>query len=172
MFCTSCGAQLQTDQRSCASCGKPTSPSMTAVSTATLGAPGQARVARHVHLLAILWIALSALQLLRGAGSLVGARLVRNVGYYWFGGTPWAWPIGISNVLSFGSLISIAMAVGGFVVAVGLLERRSWARTLAIVLAVIALLHPLLGTALGVFTLWVLLPSNSETEWRRIARSS
>jgi len=63
------------------------------------------------------------------------------------------------------------MVVLGFVAAIGLLERHEWARTLAIVLAVIALVHPLLGTALGIYTLWVLLPSDSDQEWRRMARS-
>jgi hypothetical protein len=67
-------------------------------------------------------------------------------------------------------VIAIAMAVTGFLVGFGLLERRPWARSLAIVLAVIALLHPLLGTALGIYTLWVLLPAESEEEYRRTAR--
>jgi hypothetical protein len=53
----------------------------------------------------------------------------------------------------------------------GLLERRPWARTLAIVVAIIALLNPILGTILGIYTLWVLLPSDAEAEWRREARA-
>jgi len=44
-----------------------------------------------------------------------------------------------------------------------------WARTLAIIVAVIALLNPILGTVLGIYTLWVLLPADAEAEWRRTA---
>ena len=41
---------------------------------------------------------------------------------------------------------------------------------LAIVLAFLNLLHPPLGTAIGIYTLWVLLPAASEAEWQRTAR--
>ena len=167
MFCTKCGAQMQPEQRYCAACGKPddsAQPGATSNATAT---PIQDRILKNVSLVAILWIVLSALRLIRGAGGLLGARMVRFATYNWIG-NPFAWPVG--NFLSVVSLTNLALAFGGFVVAIGLLERRAWARTLAIVLAVIALLHPVLGTALGIFTLWVFLPSGAEEEWRRIAR--
>jgi ABC-type spermidine/putrescine transport system permease subunit II len=53
----------------------------------------------------------------------------------------------------------------------GLYERRSWARILAIVLAFLSLLHPPFGTAIGAYTLWVLLPAASEAEYQRVARA-
>jgi hypothetical protein len=93
--------------------------------------------------------------------------MVRYAVNGWLGPVPPVWPI--DNFLSVTSLSSLALALGGFVVAIGLLERRAWARTLAIVLAVMALVHPVLGTALGIFTLWVLLSSGADEEWRRIA---
>jgi hypothetical protein len=40
---------------------------------------------------------------------------------------------------------------------------------MAIVVAIIALLHPILGTILGIYTLWVLLPGDAETEYGRMA---
>ena len=49
------------------------------------------------------------------------------------------------------------------------MERRPWARMLAIVLGVLALFKVPLGTALGVYTLWVLAPATSEAEWRAIS---
>jgi hypothetical protein len=42
---------------------------------------------------------------------------------------------------------------------------------LAIVLGCIALVHIPFGTALGIYTLWVLLPAESEEEYRRTARA-
>jgi len=72
--------------------------------------------------------------------------------------------------LSFVGMVSLAMAIAGFIAGFGLLERRPWARTLAIVLGIISLLNPLLGTLLGIYTLWVLLQSQAEEEYRRIAR--
>jgi hypothetical protein len=63
-------------------------------------------------------------------------------------------------------LTALAGAIAGW----GLLDRRPWARMLAIVLGVLALFDAPFGTALGVYTLWVLAPNNSETEYRSIAR--
>jgi hypothetical protein len=57
------------------------------------------------------------------------------------------------------------------IIAEHMLERRPWAQTLAIVVAIIALLNPILGTVLGIYTLWVLLPSDAEAEWQREARA-
>jgi hypothetical protein len=43
---------------------------------------------------------------------------------------------------------------------------------LAIVLGCFHLLNPPFGTALGIYTLWVLLPAASEQEYRQIARAA
>ena len=70
-----------------------------------------------------------------------------------------------------GSLF-LAGGVLGIVTGWGLLERQSWARMLAIVLGCVSLFEMPLGTALGVYTLWVLLPAQSEQEYRRISRAA
>ena len=59
-----------------------------------------------------------------------------------------------------------ATAVLGIIAGWGLLERRPWSRMLAVVLACLALLNLPLGTALGIYTLWVLLPAKAEYEFR------
>jgi cell division protein FtsW (lipid II flippase) len=41
--------------------------------------------------------------------------------------------------------------------------------TLTIIVVVIGLLNPILGTVFGIYTLWVLLPADAEAEWRRAA---
>jgi hypothetical protein len=165
MFCTYCRAPLQPDQRYCGTCGNP------AVGNVPLP-PAAGRVASHARTLGMLWIAFSALHLLRGGGVLLGARMMRLIDHTWSDDLPWAWPVGdvFNSFLSFLGVMAVLMAVTGFLAGLGLLERRPWARSLAIVLAVIALLHPPLGTALGIYTLWVLLPAQSEEEYRRTAR--
>lgn len=67
-------------------------------------------------------------------------------------------------------IILLASALLGLLAGWGLLNYRPWARVLAMVLGVISLLHVPLGTALGIYTLWVLLPAESEREYRRMAR--
>jgi hypothetical protein len=124
-------------------------------------------------MLGVLWIVLSAIQLLRSGGHLLSARMVGMVGRAWSDDVPRGWPVGhiIPAFLSFTGLLSLILAAAGFVAGWGILERRPWARTLAIVVAVIALLNPILGTVLGIYTLWVLLPSDAEALWRQGARA-
>ena len=90
--------------------------------------------------------------------------------------------LGIGSIVLFGGAISgdreamfITGAVGtaiacflilvslpGMVAGLGLLKMRPWARIVAIVVGVLHILSFPFGTALGVYTLWVLL--NAETE--------
>src|SRR3954470_14678854 len=58
MFCDTCGTRLTDVQRFCPSCGK-------SVGTVPL-MPRQGRIAGHVRLLGILWLAISALRLIPG----------------------------------------------------------------------------------------------------------
>ena len=57
----------------------------------------------------------------------------------------------------------------GFFAGWGLLQRESWARILALVVGFLALLNVPLGTALGIYTLWVLLPGQSDQEYRALS---
>jgi len=66
----------------------------------------------------------------------------------------------------------LAGAALGIIAGWGLLERQPWARMLAIVLGFISLLEMPFGTALGIYTLWVLLPAQSEEEYRRMASAA
>lgn len=60
---------------------------------------------------------------------------------------------------AFGSLlliITLVSAVPGILCGYGLLRKRPWARILGIILSFIYLLEFPLGTALGIYSLWVL----------------
>ncbi len=83
MFCTHCGASVQADQRLSGVCGAsvssvPIAPGQGAPAAPVTSAapPGLGRVARHGRMLGVLWIALSAIHLLRGVGRLLGARML------------------------------------------------------------------------------------------------
>ena len=159
MFCDGCGAKLQAGQRFCAGCGKP-------VGVVPMPSP-QGRVARHTHMLGILWFAYSALHLLGAAGVWFASRVVLpNLRAGW-PGTGF-----LPALLGAVSIFLVVKATAGALAGWGLLERHSWARVLALVLAFVALLNPPLGTPLGIYTLWVLLPSQSEAEYERLARAA
>ncbi len=60
-------------------------------------------------------------------------------------------------------LMIVVLAVPGFVAGIGLLKMRSWARVVAIVVGCLNLIHLPFGTALGIYTLWVLLQDESRS---------
>ena len=53
-------------------------------------------------------------------------------------------------------LLMAALSLPGLLAGYGLLTRKSWARVLAIVVGILGLLNFPLGTAIGLYTLWVL----------------
>ncbi len=73
-------------------------------------------------------------------------------------------------LFSLGSVF-LLVAAGGILVGWGLMRHERWARTTAIVLAILALFHPPFFTALGIYTLWVLLPANSAAEYDRFSKA-
>jgi len=60
------------------------------------------------------------------------------------------------------ALLSVPSLIAGF----GLLKYKPWARILTIVLSALDLVHVPLGTALGVYGLWVLLNQQTEALFR------
>ena len=159
MFCDSCGAALQAGQGYCTRCGKQ-----------VIGpvATGSGRVARHTHLLGILWIAYSALSLLCG----IAVMAVSHFMHLRFGGMPPGAPIFVPQLLSLIAFLLVAKGIVGIVAGTGLLQRQPWARVLTIVLGVISLFNMPFGTALGIYTLWVLISPNADTEYQAMAHSA
>ena len=122
----------------------------------------------HVRTLAVLHIVLGSLGLLAAVGLLLlfgGIAGLIHVSDY----SPDAnisIPIlgGIGAVVFF---VLVVLSLPGVIAGIGLLEYRPWARILTIVLSVLDLIHVPLGTALGVYGLWVLLSQDSERLFRR-----
>jgi hypothetical protein len=159
MFCTRCGAQTQPDFMVCLHCGcRLSTPS---------GPLAQSRLERHLHTLAILWMAIGGLFLLPAAGLMVFGRAARFVVHRQEPLAPF-FPL---LVYVAGSTL-LLLGAGGVCVGLGLLQHRPWARTAAIILAVLALFHPPFGTALGIYTLWVLLAGGHAEQYNYLARST
>ncbi len=163
MFCDRCGTELQPGQRFCGSCGKP-------VGVAVVPPASNGRVTRHLHLLAVLWFAASAI-------NLIGAVAVFIVANTLFGHSirfENAWPMQgfLQTLLSSVAGLLFLKALVGFAAAWGLLERQPWARVLTLVLGFVSLIHIPFGTALGIYTIWVLLPAQADEEYRRLAQAA
>jgi len=66
----------------------------------------------------------------------------------------------LSIVGGVGAVFFTVLAVPGLIAGVGLLKRQSWARILALVLAILGLINFPIGTAVGIYALWVLLQTD------------
>jgi predicted nucleic acid-binding Zn ribbon protein len=159
MFCDGCGAALQADQTFCSRCGKQ-------LMRAPFGYPRRDRVQEHVRLLGIFWLAISALNVLGGAVLMILANTL-FVHLAEQGAPKFLQPL-----LSFVAIFILVKACAGFLGGWGLLQHEPWARILTLILAFLALFNIPFGTALGVYTLWVLLPAESEEQYQALTRAA
>ncbi|MGA9529265.1 MAG: hypothetical protein WBS24_14215 [Terriglobales bacterium] len=162
MFCDQCGAHLQAGQGRCVRCGK----------VATAPDYGRNRVREHVKLVGLLWMAYSALHILGGVAVLVFAKFMFLRLMQIPNGPPQEFLVWMRPLIGVVGWLILAKAALGIVAGWGLLQREEWARVVALVFGFLALLSVPVGTALGIYTLWVLLPSQSEEEYRTLARAA
>jgi hypothetical protein len=105
---------------------------------------------KHITILAVLYIAFSGIVL---AGAAIA--FVAIVGGGLVSGDAEAIGIttGVGTVVAAGLLI---FAAPGLIGGIGLLKKRSWAWILVLILGCLNLLNIPFGTALGIYTIWVL----------------
>ena len=157
MFCDGCGAALQTEQSFCSRCGKEIKAGL------HVAWPRRSRVHEHIRLLGILWLALSAINAAGGAVLLIVANTV-FVHIDQFGSPPVPKEL-LQSALSVIGILVLLKAAAGFAAGWGLLQREPWARMLTLIVAFISLFNVPFGTALGIYSLWVLLPTQSERDY-------
>jgi uncharacterized membrane protein (DUF2068 family) len=172
MFCDRCGHQLNDNAQFCTSCGKQLAPSP--VATRAAAAPFEGRVGRHVKILASLWLVYAILRLLETFWIfLIGRTFLPSfIPNITLDAGPFShFPLSrlVSGGLLFAGFWVGAFAVTELIAAWGLFEHRLWARILVLVVGFIALLRFPFGTALGIYTLWVLLPGHAAQEYERLS---
>jgi hypothetical protein len=160
MYCDQCGSALVAGQVRCVRCGKEI------LGSAHLG---RNRVKEHIRLLGILWMALSAINVVGGMVLVV----IANTLFAAHGNVP---PTGaavwLRPFLTFIGALVLAKAALGFISGWGLLQHEPWGRLLSLIAAFISLFNIPLGTALGIYTFWVLLPSQSDDEYRALRQAA
>jgi len=170
MYCSACGQPMDAYQPFCPRCGRQATP----IATPPLPPWIWTRVHRHVQTVGILWIVYSGYTMLTWMMAIPFlSGMFRNWGMPYFHGwdgfvfpferMPWLIPM-ITAVLAVRAVLCL-------VTGIALLRRVAWARPLAIVTAFLTLIKPLTGTALSIYTLWVLLPGASGQEYDQIAAS-
>jgi len=160
MYCSGCGQAIEPGQAVCPKCGRPLAPQVPPV-------PGLQfqleNYAGKIRLLGIFWFVYAGLSLLLGIAGLTFAKTVLSGGlapwvpgpmtHMWMGPTFFRF---IWVVLVFRA--GLAVAAGW-----GLMEHSKWGRLVAIVAAILCMLKFPFGTALGVWTLIMLLGYRNTT---------
>jgi hypothetical protein len=174
MYCAGCGQPLTTGQQVCGKCGKPFAATPAAAPFASrYAAIGGYRVRRHLQPLGYVWIGYACWSLLQvlvtatlltGMSGLFGNRWL-DPGMMWshfpFYNAPW-----LVTVIT---VVTVARAILSGATGVALLSKAPWGRTLAIIAAFLTILKPLTGTAVAIYTLWVLMPAQSRSEYEAIS---
>lgn len=182
MYCNRCGGVLTAGSQFCPKCGERVLPgapiaqqpvAQQAVAAGNVAVAQSGRVQRHIQLLAALWMINGLLRLLEVLSfGLIGRVVFPRIfgGHLWGG---WGFPFNWGGWPSLGlAWIGVFLGVFGvihLILAWGLYERKTWARPLGLVIGILALIRFPLGTALGIYTLWVLLPEMSRREYDQIA---
>jgi phage shock protein PspC (stress-responsive transcriptional regulator) len=123
------------------------------------------RVEQHIKMLGVFWIAYAAFHAIGGCVLMIIANTI-------FDPIRSGHPAFLHPLLSGIAIFLLVKSALCLIAGVGLLERQSWARTLVLVLAVFALINIPFGTVLGVYTLWVLMSPQADTDYRRLAASA
>lgn len=144
MFCDRCGTRIQDHDRACF-CGR------------VFPDEARLRLVHRVEWLGLSWCAMADLQIIAAA---VFLRLSRFA--------PGEYSVSVSTI----QMVAVLLAIFGFAafaVGVGLHGRESWARPLALALALPAVLEFPVGTALGIYTVRTLIPRRAGAKNRSLS---
>jgi hypothetical protein len=183
MVCQACGNPVAAEVRFCPRCGAqivaavpvPPPPPNPSAYPPPMYAMQPPRVQRNLQTLGILWCVFGAYRVIAGLVGVIALRVMSERQFNHYGWTWHAnfhglfWPPWISAFVPLVLTIAVVTAALAFLVGYSLLTRRPWGRVLGIVVAILSLLKFPLGTALGIYTLWVLAPAASGAEYEAIA---
>jgi len=127
------------------------------------------RVRQNLQPLGILWCVFGAYRILGSIAAAIAVHSLARAGI--FGDAPRFVTHMLGSFVPFALFVSVVIGAVDIVTGLHLLARKPWARTLAMVMAVLSLLKLPFGTALGIYTLWVLAPQASSAEWDGLALS-
>ncbi len=172
MFCSGCGHAVEAGQTFCNQCGRPIAPPVPPVPQM----PGlQFQVENYagkVRSLSIVWFIYAAFAFLTGIAGLTFAHAFFSNHFHGWGNGPWP---GGPGPEFFGPMIMhlvwmklIVRSGLALIAAWGLYERSQWGRVVAIVAAFLSLLNFPFGTAIGIWTLVVLLGYRNATLYEQL----
>ena len=175
MYCSGCGTGVTPGQAVCPQCGRPVA------AAAAPAIPGYElqlhNYASQIRALSIVWFIYAGLALLTGILGLAfaNAALSGRLGEWLHGqGAGGGWPIGPIfgvAILRFAWVFLLARAALAVAAGWGLYEHAPWGRVVAIVAAVLNILHFPFGTAVAIWTLIMLIGYRNSTLYDQLPQA-
>ena len=162
MYCNSCGSPIGTEETVCSRCG-------TNIIGARAAVVARTRVAGHVQLVAVFWYVMGVFFLIPTIVMVVLSVALPAILQATGENVDPEARILVPGLFVVLALVFGVHAIVSFITGWGLQKLRPWGRTLALVMAFWNLLSPPFGTALGIYTLVVLMPFEAGEEYRRMS---
>jgi len=116
---------------------------------------------KHLKLLSVLYIVYGSLHLLGGMVAWVFIRWSGLAHGFNSGEAPGRFLLS-SGIVAVLVIFFVLVSAAGIIGAIGLLNRKRWARIVLLVLSFLNLIHFPFGTALGAYGIWVLMKDETD----------
>lgn len=174
MYCSGCGFALAQGQAVCPQCGRPVMGVAPPVPPVPAFQFELAGYASKMRALATVWYIYGGLALLTGILGMTFMNGWLHGQGMWMGG-PWRHghfpPFWFGPIIRFGWAFVIGRSVLALLAGYGLMERAPWGRMVAIVAAFLSILKFPFGTAVGIWTLIMLMGYRNTTLYEQISQT-
>lgn len=166
MFCTNCGNEVEQVARFCSKCGHAVTP---AAPSGEVRQKQQHDMKMHINILGWLFVGCGVLFGLIGMTIIFAGQIMDHLPINW----PPAFPVHFAGwVAALIGLTMIAVAGAAAAAGAGLLQYKSWARVLAIIMSIFLFFKFPVGTALAVYAFWVLFSQQGQEYYKTHAAST
>ena len=166
MFCTNCGNDVQQHARFCSKCGREVMPAVPAQ-------PKQQHdMKMHINILGWLFVGCGVLFGLLGITMIFAGQIINRLPIVWPAEFPFTMAHFAGWIAGVAGLTTIALGAGVAAAGSGLLQYKSWARVLSIIMSIFLLFKFPVGTAVGVYGLWVLFSQEGQEYYKARAAST
>ena len=173
MFCTNCGNAVEPHARFCSKCGKEitSAAAAPAMGTAEPKVRKQHDMGMHLHILGWTFVAFGILLGLAGIAIIFAGQIIPHTAMHLPDFPPMLFHFA-GWISALAGLTTIALGAGVAAAGAGLFQYRSWARILAIIMAVFLLLKFPVGTAIAIYAFWVLFSQEGQEYYKAHAVST
>jgi len=160
MYCYQCGTEVSEQAKFCSGCGRSTE-------TAQPALQPKRDMSTHVNIVGWLFVGSAVLTAMFGFALLIAPRILQNLPFPIPPDVPFDVVQFVSSIAGILGATILIVAAGMAAAGIGLLQYQSWGRVLALVMAAVMILKIPFGTALGIYTFWVLLSQRGREHYER-----